>query len=57
MSHPTRTEQIVRIARRHIRRAALHDITLTARDFTLNGDDLLIDGMDPDEWIDAMTMD
>lgn len=43
--------------RRWIARAAEHEIELTADDFTVFEGDLYLDGMDPDEWIDAMTMD
>lgn len=32
-------------------------ITLTPRDFTVFEGGLYLDGMDPGEWIDAMTMD
>lgn len=48
---------LVREARRHITRAARHDITLTLADFTVSEGDLYLDGMDPGEWLDAMLMD
>lgn len=44
-------------AKRHIRRAARHDITLARSDFEVIDGELFLDGMAPDEWIDAMTMD
>lgn len=33
------------------------DLTLEYKDFTIFQGDLYLDGMDPDEWIDAMMMD
>ncbi|MFC4949045.1 hypothetical protein [Pseudonocardia sp. GCM10023141] len=42
---------------RHIARAARHDIELTPSDFRLIDGGWYLDGMDPAEWIDAMTMD
>lgn len=43
--------------RRHIARAKRYDIELSAEDFTLFEGDVFLDGMNPAEWIDAMTMD
>lgn len=40
-----------------IAKAAKHDIELSPGDFMIIDGDLYIDGMDPGEWIDAMTMD
>ena len=37
--------------------AAEHDIELTDANFTITDGELFIDGMDPVEWLDAMTMD
>jgi hypothetical protein len=37
--------------------AALHGLDLGPDDFTRVDGDLYIDGMDPAEWIDAMSMD
>jgi hypothetical protein len=44
-------------AQKHIDAAAKHDIKLELKDFTVHDGDLYLDGMDPKEWIDAMTMD
>lgn len=43
---------------RFIARAARHDIILTPEDFVPDyAGDLTLDGMPPEEWLDAMTMD
>lgn len=46
-----------RVIRETIAKAAEHDITLQPSDFTLCDGDVLLDGMDPFDWIHAMTMD
>ena len=46
-----------REAKRAITRAARHDIELTLSDFQVIDGDLYLDGMAPNDWIDAMTMD
>lgn len=40
-----------------IARAAAEDIALERSDFVVIDGEPTLDGMDPDEWIDAMTMD
>lgn len=45
------------IIARTIRDAAEADIYLSPRDFTVVGGDVYLDGMDPSEWLHAMTMD
>lgn len=40
-----------------IAKAALHGIELTPADFIDYGDGPTLDGMDADEWLEAMTMD
>ena len=52
----TRTD-LVEQARRVIARAARHEIELTFDNFTVVDGEIWLDGMDPDEWIDAMVMD
>lgn len=40
-----------------IAKAATHEITLTPGDFRIIDGDVYLDGMDPFDWIHAMTMD
>lgn len=42
---------------RTIQRAKRHGITLAEADFRLIDGEPTLDGMSPDEWIDAMTLD
>lgn len=42
---------------RVIERAARHDIQLSVQDFIVEDGLPTIDGMDPGEWLDALTMD
>lgn len=49
---------LVNIMNGIIAKAKKADINLTPGDFQIiNGDELIIDGMDADEWLDAMTDD
>jgi hypothetical protein len=56
MTSPARTAIIAEM-KHWAREAAAHDITLTRSDFTVIDGELYLDGMAPDEWLDAMTMD
>lgn len=40
-----------------IARAATWDLALDADDFTITNGEVWLDGMDPAEWLDAMTQD
>ena len=40
-----------------IKSAAEAEITLTVDNFQVEGDDIYLDGMDPADWLYAMTMD
>ena len=42
-------------ADKYIARAAEHDITLSYKDFEVIDGEIWLDGMDPGDWIDAMT--
>lgn len=48
--------ELIAEALRLIARAARLDMELSMADFTVYGGELFLDGMDPDEWIDAMVM-
>lgn len=47
----------VKTVRDAIAAAAKHDIVLEASDFRVIDGDVYLDGMDPFDWIHAMTMD
>lgn len=49
--------ELAQEAAKWIQEAAKHDIELSPGNFEIIDGDLYIDGMDPGEWIDAMTMD
>lgn len=54
MTEETTTERLIRNS---IRMAAAEGIDLTADDFTIDSDGCVyLDGMYPDEWLEAMTM-
>lgn len=44
-------------AKEYIEKAAKHDIPLELDDFTIIDGEITLDGMDPGDWLDAMTMD
>jgi hypothetical protein len=50
-------QAMAREAKRVIARAKRHDIALEFKDFEVYNGEIYLDGMDPDEWIDAMVMD
>lgn len=54
---PETNARLVKEANKHIARAKRHDIDLDLKHFEVIDNEIYLDGMDPDDWIDAMIMD